>query len=134
MGDLSTKAERLYKVRKALVTREERFKKETETLFAEEAALKADVLDGLKSVNLASVRVRSGDTFFITKRKSFAITNPISMQKWAMKNRLVVPDKDLVKQKLKKLVELNKLPDFAELTEVDTISVRHKEPEGKKKK
>lgn len=136
MKDLSFKAERLHKVRKDLATREERYARETESLFQEESNLKADLLSGLKLVNLASVRVRAGDTFFISKRSAFAFSNIKSLETWAVKNRLIKVDNELVKQKLKKIDTTKglRLPSFVERTEVETISVRHNEPKGKKKK
>lgn len=124
MGDLNAKAERLRQARKLLATREERYRKETEDLFREVATLKAAVLQGLKMVGLSSVKVRGGDTYFIAKRPTFEIKNPLSLRSWAVKQHLVRVDKEALHTRLLDLSRKKKLPSFVVKREMETISVR----------
>lgn len=135
MKDLSAKAELLHKKRRMIDSLKEKHHRETEDLFAEISSLKAEVLSGLKIIGLSQVKVRGGASYYISKTHGFEIKNPIAMERWAFDRRLVRPDKDLVKQELKKLAEKENLPEFAVPVEGETISYRsNKKPEDGKKK
>lgn len=128
MAEMNTLAEELYVVRQGLNTREERFKEETSTLYEKEAVLKADLLERLKAVGLTSVKVSSGDTWFISKRPVVDVKNELALQAWAIDQKLVKPDQDKIKARLKDMVaEKVDLPTFLGLSDRETISIRKAE-------
>ena len=124
MKELHEKAEKLREVSAWLREREEMFKQETDAKFAEQDLLRSELLSALKTLGLSSVKVASGDSFIISKRKSFQFENEIALIKWATQHKLVTPDKMLVKQKLTKLLGTPEFPEFAKVVEQESITVR----------
>lgn len=125
VSEMNAKAEELYVVRQNLNTREERFKKETDELYMQEAALKAELLTSMKAVGLKSVKVSNGDSFIISKRPAIEVLNESSFNLWAIKQKLVKPDLEKIKAHLKSLVKMGKeLPLSVEFTNRDSVSVR----------
>lgn len=133
MAEMHKKSEELYKVRQLLNTREEEFKKNTEEWYEKEKTIKAELLDSLKTLGLTSIKVSSGDSFCITKRKSVDVLDDQLFTKWAISEHLVIPDKLKIKAKVESLVKGGtELPTFMKLVEFDSISVRKaKEKEEK---
>lgn len=125
MQEMNDLAEELYKVRSDLSTREERFAKETDENYAKEALLKAQLLERLKAVGLKSVKVSSGDSWFISNRPSVEVLQEHNFNAWAVEQNLVKPDTDKIKAKLKAMVEKNEtLPPSVRLVDRDSISIR----------
>lgn len=122
--DVSKKADRLHKLRKETDALKEKHRREMEKHFAEMSKLKAEVLIGLKAVNLSSVKVRGGASYYISKQRGFQITNTFTLRGWAIERKLVNPDMTLVKQELRKLAKKESLPSFAVPVESETISYR----------
>lgn len=123
--EMNKLAEELYAVRMNLRTREEKFDAETKTLYDEEALLKKELIERLKSVNLSSVKVSNGDAWYISKRPGVVVLNEALFNRWALENRLAKPDLDLVKARLKTMVKEGKeLPSMVEFIVQDTISIR----------
>lgn len=121
---INSSAERLSEVRKLINTREERFKEETDALYAEEKQLKADVLLGLKDIGLVSVRTEGGDSYYISKTQDFIPKNPLAYEKWAKESGLVRIDSSMAKTKLRELLKKDQVPDFIEVRPRETISVK----------
>lgn len=131
MKDLKDKAEKLYSVRRELNTREEAYKLQTDHLFQEEAKLKAEILEGMNAIGTKSIKVDSGDSFYVSKSHGVEITNERAAIEWATAHRLVNVDKTLMKAKLKSMAEKGEqLPEGFKLYERDTISVRKAKPAG----
>ena len=122
---MKKKAELLYLTRQSLGSIEERFKEETDSLYKHEAELKAELLEDLKTVGLKSIKVASGDSFFISNRPGVEVKNEIAFNAWAIKEKLVKPDTERIKAFLKGLVDRKvKLPPCVEFTNRDSISIR----------
>lgn len=125
MDDMNKLAEELYSVRQSLNTREEEFKKKTDDLYTKEAELKAILLEQLKAVGLKSVKVASGDSWFISNRPSVEILKESEFTAWAIEQNLVKPDSERIKQKLKDIVAHGgELPSSVRLVDRDSISIR----------
>lgn len=123
--EMNDMAEELYQVRVSLNTQEERFKRETDDLYNKEAFIKAQLLERLKAVGLKSVKVSSGDSWFISKKIGVSVLNELSFNAWATKNKLVKPDIEKAKDFLKKMIENKKeLPPCVEFVDKDSISIR----------
>lgn len=121
---MNERAEELSKVRAEIRVREEKWKEETDHLFARERELKESLLDDLQSIGLSSVKVASGESYFISKTHDFEIKNPLQYDSWARDQRCVRIDKLLVKQRLNAALKKGELPEFVQPVERETISVR----------
>lgn len=121
---LNSKAERLAEVRKIIRTTEERFKQETDSVYAEEKELKSELLLGLKMVGLSSVKTTAGDSYFISRKNDFIIINPLEADKYARDERCVRIDKRILDQRLARALKEGQLPGFVKAEERETISVR----------
>ena len=127
--EVQPKAERLAEVRSLLDDREERFKKETDELYQEEANLKALLLGKLKEAGMTQVRVKNGNTVGIIPSKRVEILSEAAALVWAAKNMLVSINKTLVKTKLNDMMKANEqLPDFIRLEEGESISIKKPKP------
>lgn len=125
MAGLHSKSEELYKVRMWLNDREENFKKETEAMYAKEAELKAQLLGNLNTLGLKSVKVKSGDSFYITKSSGVEVLNETLLVDWAIKNKIAKPDSKMLKEKLKSMIKKGEeIPTFVKFYEKDSIGVR----------
>lgn len=133
MAEMNDTAESLYKVRSELNNREEKFKKETDEMYNLEALLKSQLLEKMKAVGMKSVKVESGDSWIISKKPAVEILNEAEFTVWAIKNKLIMPDKTKIKNKLQTMVKNNEeLPLCVEFTNNDSISIRkQKENVGK---
>ena len=114
-------AEKLYDLRQVISAKEEENKKELEALKGERDAIQATLIADLNKNGLASIKVKSGDTFSKSIRKGVEITNEIVAMKWAIERRLVSINKVLVAQELK---TVETMPDGFKLVENEYISVR----------
>lgn len=123
-------AERLSAVRRLINNHEERFKQETDELYREEKQLREDILLGLKTMGLSSVRTESGESYFIAHTYDFEITDPLAYEVWARENRCVSIDKRLAKQRLLALSKEDQVPAFANPVPRDTINVRSPKKEN----
>lgn len=121
---MNASAENLYAVRLRIRTKEERFKQETDADYAEEKALKADILAALKTIGLSSVKTAAGESYSISHTHDFVVKNPIAYDGWVKDHRFVREDKVLVKQGLTKALKEGTLPEFVEAVPRETISVR----------
>ena len=84
-----------------------------------------ELLEDLKTVGLKSIKVASGDSFFISNRPGVEVKNEIAFNAWAIKEKLVKPDTERIKAFLKGLVDRKvKLPPCVEFTNRDSISIR----------
>lgn len=129
IGEMNKRAEELFKVRKALQPREEQFEAmkqqfeaDTKDLYAKETELKLGLIESLNTIGLKSIKVQSGDSVSMVKTRRLTILNDSKLLDWAIENKLASPDKTRIKIQLETMVkEGKKMPDFAELTEVDSI-------------
>lgn len=127
--EVQPKAERLAEVRALLDDREERFKKETDELYQEEANLKALLLGKLKEAGMTQVKVKNGNTVGIIPSKRIEVLNEAAALVWAAKNMLVSINKTLVKSKLNDMMKANEpLPEFVRLEEGESISIKKPKP------
>lgn len=126
MRGLTGKAEALHKARKEVDVIKKRHERELDAHFARISKLKGEVLSGLAVLGLSSVKVKSGDAYAKTKRKTYEIANPIAFDGWARDNRLVRVDREMARQRLQQLAGKGKLPAFAKEKIVDTIAFRSK--------
>lgn len=125
MKGMNELAEELHKVRIDLNTREERFEKETSENYAKEALLKSQLLERLKAVGLKSVKVSSGDSWFISNRPSVEILQEKTFNAWAEEKGWVKPDSENIKQNLKIMIDRGmELPSCVRLVDRDSISIR----------
>lgn len=131
MKQASAKAERLHKVRKSIDIIKARHARELESAFKEISDLKAELLSSFKVLGIASVKVRGGASYSITKTHGFQVKSPIHLEGWAKKEGLVRPDMDRVKQVLRKLAKAGKLPSFVAPVDGETISYRSNKPAEK---
>ena len=127
--EVQPKAERLAEVRSLLDDREERFKKETDDLYQEEALLKALLLGKLKEAGMTQVKVKNGNTVGIIPSKRIEVLDETMALVWAAKNMLVSINKTLVKSKLNEMMKANEpLPEFVRLEEGESVSVKKPKP------
>ena len=118
---ITTTAERLYALRRAIETKEEIHKKELESMKLERDAIQTSLLADMNKNKLSSIKIQSGDTFSRGVRKGIAIISEPMALKWAMENNAVGIDKILVAQKLK---DAMKIPSCFKQIETEFISVR----------
>jgi hypothetical protein len=129
--EVQPKAERLAEVRGLLDDREERFKKETDELYHEEALLKSLLIGKLKESGLTQVKVKNGNTVAIIPSKRIEVLDEAQALVWSAKNMLVSINKTLVKSKLNEMMKANEpLPDFLRLEEGESISVKKPKPKA----
>jgi hypothetical protein len=129
--EVQPKAERLAEVRGLLDDREERFKKETDELYHEEALLKSLLIGKLKESGLTQVKVKNGNTVAIIPSKRIEVLDEARALVWSAQNMLVSINKTLVKTKLNAMMEANEpLPDFLRLEEGESISVKKPKPKA----
>ena len=122
---MNTTAEKLAVVRKHIGEREEAFKAATDALYAEERALKEELLGALKTVGLSSVKVASGEAYSISRVPTFHFVNPLVEDKWAREHRCVRIDRTMLGQMLRKTYEKGELNTAeVEVGERETISIR----------
>ena len=128
---MNATAEKLAQVRFDLNTQEERFKMETDNLYAEEKALKEELMGALKTVGLSSVKVASGEAYSISRVPTFHFKNPLAEDSWAREHRCVRIDRTMLGQMLRKDFDRGALDtDLVEVGERETISIR--KPKAKK--
>jgi len=118
---LTDTAEKLYDVRKSI----EAVKAERDKIIAplelERDALQEVLIAELNKNELASIKVKSGDSFTKAIRRSVAVVNEVFALDWAKKNGAVKVDTTLAAQKLK---EVETLPEGFSLVQSEYISVR----------
>lgn len=124
VSEMNKVAEKLSKTRDEIRTREESWKKETDQLFADEKALKELLLQNLKTIGLQSVKVASGESYYISTTNDFKFPDPLVEEKWARENRCVRIDRTVLKQHLREAYKKDELPEGVEVTERETINVR----------
>jgi len=140
IGEMNKKAEELFNVRKSLQPREEqfealkqKFEEDTRELYAKESELKLALIENLNMIGLKSIKVKSGDSVSMVKTRRLEILDDKALLKWAIERQLATPDKMKIKIALESMVKEGKeTPDFARLTEVD--SIRLTMPTAKAKK
>lgn len=115
------KAEKLRELRDTINGIEERQKEETSALKGERDTVQAELLEMLQVNELASIKVSTGDTYSIGKRKGVRVTNEMVALKWAIENRAVSIDARAVAERLKTEKEM---PAGFEPFETEFISVR----------
>ena len=129
IGEMNSRAEELFKVRKSLQPREEQFEEmkkkfdeDTRELYAKENELKQSLIETLNVIGLKSIKVQSGDSISMIKTRRLEILNDKSLLKWAIDNQLANPDKVKIKTQLETMVKNGEtMPDFVTLKEVDSI-------------
>ena len=114
-------AEKLYEIRQRIYQKEEESKKELEALKMERDAVQAVLLAEMNKNGLSSMKVRSGDSFTRSVRKSIEIVSEMGALKWALENHAVTVNKILVAQKLK---DTKEVPNCFDIVETEYISVR----------
>ena len=140
IGEMNKTAEELFKIRKALQPREEKFEElkknfeiETRELYAKENELKQQLIEKLNTIGLKSIKVQSGDSVSMVKTRRLEILNDQALLKWAIANELANPDKTRIKIQLETMVkEGQEMPAFAKLTEVDSIRLNMPTVKAKK--
>lgn len=117
---ITDRAEKLYDIRKAINAKEEENKKELDGMKAEKEALQASLIADMNKSGLVTLKVKSGDTFTKSTKKSLEITNEAFAFKWALEHRAVSVNKILVAQMLKD----KDIPTGFKQVETEFISVR----------
>lgn len=122
-------AEKLATVRADLNTREERFKAETNELYASEKALKEELMAALKTLGLSSIKSSTGENYSISRVPTFKFLNPLEEDRWARENRCVRVDRTMLGQMLRKQYDAGKLDTtLVEVGERETISIKKPKP------
>ncbi len=114
-------AEKLSQLRQEIALKEEANRKELEAMKTERDATQEVILNKLNENNLVSLKVKNGDSFVKSTRKSIEIVSEVYARKWAKENDCFNIDKTLVAQKLKELPEV---PKCFDVVETEFISVR----------
>ena len=118
---IQSNAERLYEIRKAISAYEEASKKELEAMKLERDSVQAVLLKEMNANGLASMKVRSGDTFARQTRKSLEIVSEMGALKWALDNKCYSLNRIAAMQVLK---DVKEVPNCFEVVESEFISVR----------
>lgn len=114
-------AEKLYDLRKLIAEKEEENKRDLEALKTERDAIQSGLISEMNKNGLASLKVKSGDTFTKSSRKSLEVVDELGALKWSIQNMAVSINKTIVAQKLKDIPEI---PPFFKEIETEFISVR----------
>lgn len=117
---ITDKAEKLYDIRRAINLKEEENKKELDGMKLEKEALQTSLIADMNKSGLAALKVKSGDTFTKSVKKSLEITNEVFAFKWALEHRAISINKILASQMLKD----KPMPSGFKQVETEFISVR----------
>lgn len=114
-------AEQLYKIRKQIEAIEEENKKTLEVLKVDRDVIQSLLISDLKKQGISSIKVSTGDSFYLGKHKGVEIVNEAQAFKWAYDQKAVSINKTIVAQILK---ESKDIPAGFELIETEFISVK----------
>lgn len=116
-------AEMLYNLRQLIDEKRDEYRKEMDILELERDSIEAILVANLKNNDLASLKVSSGDSFYIKKNKGINITNDALAFGWAYDNKAVSINKRIVAQILK---ESKEMPPGFDLVENESIGIKKK--------
>ena len=126
---IQEKAERLYTLCRLIEDMDERQQEEMGTLKQQREILQDELLTEFKRVGIDQIKVNGGNTVARATRKGVEVTSEAHALQWAIDNRAVSVNKNLVKQKLEDVLKEGKpLPAGFEYKESEYISVR--KPKG----
>lgn len=114
-------AQKLYDLRQLIEKKEEEKRVELEGLKMERDAIQAILLAEMKDNGLASLRIKSGDSFSRVTGKTLEVVSEPFALKWAVDHRAVTINKTLAKQILEQYKEV---PDCFRIVPTEYISVR----------
>jgi len=118
---ITSKAERLYEIRKLISDKEDALKLELEALKTERDVVQLELIADLNKTGLESIKVASGETYTKAIRKGISITNEVFALKWALEAKAVKIDTLVASQLLRNATEL---PEGIEAVSTEYISVR----------
>lgn len=114
-------AEKLYQIRKSIAQLEDDSKKTLDVLKTERDIIQADLLQDMNKNGLASMKVKSGETFARQTRKSIEIVSETGALKWALDNKCYSLNRIVANQILK---DAKEIPPCFDMKESEFISVR----------
>lgn len=119
--DITNKAEKLYEVRDIISELEEESKKMIQKYKDQRDVLQTELIADMNDVGLASIKVKSGESYIKSIKKGIAVSNEALAFKWALQNKAVKPDLIVAAQIIK---EMKSPPAGFKVVETEFISVR----------
>jgi hypothetical protein len=126
---ITKKANQLSELRAKIKEIENQFNAILDPLKDERDATQDELIKEMTKNKMASIRVESGETYIKSSRKSLEITNDLFALNWAKENYAISVNKT---EAMKKLKDMEKLPQGFEITETEFISIRSAKPEEAK--